>query len=96
MHFERKESRSSLTDQLDRDGAASQEDDPPEPVNILREEARFDEIIVWGHDSIPAADDSFAKGIEEWISFAEAVSNLSPIYQLALLTLICVDSRPRT
>lgn len=44
-----------------------------EPVMILKEEANFDAITVWGHDRLPAADDSFLKGIEEWVAFAEAV-----------------------
>lgn len=44
-----------------------------EPVKILKEEANFDAITVWGHDRLPAADDSFLKGIEEWVAFAEAV-----------------------
>ncbi len=45
----------------------------PERVEVLKEEASFDAITVWGHDRLPAADDSFLKGIEEWIAFAEAV-----------------------
>jgi Ribonuclease H2 non-catalytic subunit (Ylr154p-like) len=40
---------------------------------MLKEEAVFDTITVWGHDRLPAADDNFVKGLEEWISFAEAV-----------------------
>ncbi|KAF7512966.1 hypothetical protein GJ744_011232 [Endocarpon pusillum] len=44
-----------------------------EPVKILKEEANFDAITVWGHDRLPAADDSFLKGIEEWVAFAEAI-----------------------
>ncbi|ERF74310.1 hypothetical protein EPUS_01997 [Endocarpon pusillum Z07020] len=44
-----------------------------EPVKILKEEANFDAITVWGHDRLPAADDSFLKGIEEWVTFAEAI-----------------------
>lgn len=44
-----------------------------EPVRILEEEAVFQEFTVWGHETIPAADDPYVKGIEEWINFAEAV-----------------------
>jgi hypothetical protein len=46
-----------------------------EVVKILKEEARFDTITVWGHDRLPATDDIFVKGIDEWIAFAEAVRN---------------------
>ena len=44
-----------------------------EPVKILEAVATFDEFAVWGHDQLPAADDTFIKGIEEWIAFAEAI-----------------------
>jgi ribonuclease H2 subunit C len=29
--------------------------------------------VVWAHETIPAADDPYVKGVEEWIKFAEAV-----------------------
>ena len=44
-----------------------------EPVKILQAVATFDEFAVWGHDQLPAADDAFIKGTEEWIAFAEAI-----------------------
>ena len=48
----------------------------PEPVKVLEGNSTFDHMIVWGHDTLPAADDPFVKGVEEWIAFAEAVSLL--------------------
>lgn len=57
----------------DDDDDMAEQDDQPEPVKLLKEKAQFDEITVWGHDRLPAADDTFVKGIEEWIAFAEAV-----------------------
>lgn len=48
-----------------------------EPAKILESAARFDEVTIWGHDQVPAADDPFAKGIEEWIAFAEAIHSQS-------------------
>lgn len=50
-----------------------EEDELPEPVRMLEEVSTFDDIHVWGHDQVPASDDPFVKGIEEWISFAEAI-----------------------
>lgn len=50
-----------------------EEDEPPEPVKILDELSGFDEVVVWGHDHLPAMDDPFVKGVEEWIAFAEAL-----------------------
>ena len=29
--------------------------------------------MVWGHEILPAADDTFVKGVEEWVRFAETV-----------------------
>ena len=53
-----------------------EEEEPPEPVKTLEELATFDDVIVWGHDHIPNQDDTFVKGIEEWISFAEAIHGM--------------------
>jgi Ribonuclease H2 non-catalytic subunit (Ylr154p-like) len=55
------------------DESGPEDDEQREPVKILKEEAKFDEVTVWGHDRLPAVDDSFVKGIEEWIMFAAAV-----------------------
>lgn len=44
-----------------------------EPVKILESQATFDNFIVWGHEIPPAADDTFVKGVDEWIKLAEAV-----------------------
>lgn len=51
------------------------DDEPelPEPVKVVEQVSTFSELTIWGHDHIPASDDSFAKGVEEWISFAEAI-----------------------
>lgn len=45
-----------------------------EPVKVLDAQSTFDEFVVWGHEIMPAADDPFVKGVEEWMKFAEAVS----------------------
>ena len=47
--------------------------DGQEPVKVLEENGTFEEILVWGHDLPPPADDPFVKGVEEWIAFATAV-----------------------
>ena len=50
------------------------EDDlPEEPVKTLESQATFDNLVVWGHEIPPAADDTFVKGVDEWIKLAEAV-----------------------
>lgn len=57
----------------DEDKEGFEDETQDEPVKILKEEANFDDITIWGHDSLPAMEDAFIKGIEEWIGFAEAV-----------------------
>ncbi|KAL4957997.1 ribonuclease H2 non-catalytic subunit-domain-containing protein [Aspergillus filifer] len=51
----------------------NEEDEQAEPVKILEKQATFGDYIVWGHETIPAADDSFVKCVEEWVKFAEAM-----------------------
>jgi ribonuclease H2 subunit C len=60
----------------DNSASEAEEDDSkekPEPVKILQSTATFNEVMLWGHDMLPAPDDPFVKGIEEWIAFAEAI-----------------------
>lgn len=59
--------------------AGNMEDElPKEPVKILETQATFDNFVVWGHEISPAADDTFVKGVDEWIKLAEAVCNYNP------------------
>jgi ribonuclease H2 subunit C len=59
------------------DSEDAEDEEATEPVKILEAVATFDEVTVWAHDQIPAADDIFVKGIEEWIAFAEAIHSTS-------------------
>lgn len=59
----------------DQEGDLHDEDgDDEEEVKTIDEMGSFEEVVIWGHDSIADGDDAFVKGIGEWISFAEAVS----------------------
>jgi ribonuclease H2 subunit C len=55
------------------DGAEDAEAEPEEPVKIMEMQGTFDDFVVWGHETLPAADDIFVKGVEEWLQFADAV-----------------------
>ena len=57
------------------DGSLAEQDerDADEPIKILEEQASFDEVVLWGHESTPDENDPYMKGIEEWIVFAETV-----------------------
>lgn len=59
-------------------------------TKIMEQQNSFDEIVVWGHEAVPADDDVYVKGMQEWARFAEAVSllTLSAVQGLA-------DIRPR-
>jgi Ribonuclease H2 non-catalytic subunit (Ylr154p-like) len=72
----------------------SEEEAHSEVVKVLKEEAKFDMITVWGHDRFPEADDKFVKGINEWIAFAEAVWN--PNCRLAHADVVLADSHDQT
>ncbi|BDD55754.1 hypothetical protein MPDQ_007334 [Monascus purpureus] len=53
------------------------EDAEAESVKILEKQATFDELMVWDHEIVPAADDHFVKGVEEWLKLAEAIHTTS-------------------
>lgn len=55
------------------DDDKDEDEDEAEPVKILEEIGSFDEVMVWGHEQVPAGDDVFVRGMEEWIGFAEAI-----------------------
>jgi ribonuclease H2 subunit C len=50
------------------------EEDEEEPeVKIMEEQGTFDEILVWGHETVMDESDPYVRGLEEWIGFAEQV-----------------------
>lgn len=58
------------------------EDDRPDEIGVVESVASFDGVTVWGHGSAPATEDEpYARGVEEWIAFAQAVSR-SPTHDL--------------
>jgi ribonuclease H2 subunit C len=52
-----------------------EEDEPIAETKIIEERATFEEVMIWGHEhTADTTEDPYMKGMEEWISFAEAVS----------------------
>ncbi|KAI7213995.1 hypothetical protein KC333_g6266 [Hortaea werneckii] len=48
------------------------------PVRMLETKGTFDALTIWGHEHVPLdgeEEDEFARGIGEWIGFAEAIHN---------------------
>jgi ribonuclease H2 subunit C len=37
-------------------------------------------MMVWGHEHLPAADDVYVKGVEEWVRFAETVCSFFSLF----------------
>lgn len=64
----------------DMDQEEDQEDEQPEETTALDEVADFDALTVWGHEALPhEKENPFARGVSEWIKFAEAVWIPSPL-----------------
>jgi ribonuclease H2 subunit C len=52
-------------------------EEPPE-VNVMEEQSKFDDIMVWGHEALPEdTSDPYVRGMEEWIAFATEVCSAS-------------------
>lgn len=65
-------SRSAAHDEQDE--AEDEDEEAPEDVRVVQEIASFNNITVWGHESIPSStEDPYSKGIEEWMTFAQSV-----------------------
>jgi len=63
-----------LPSQTNNGGMADDtEMEPEEPVKILEKQGIFDEFVVWAHEEVPAVDDVYVKGVEEWLNLAEVV-----------------------
>ncbi|KAA8649951.1 uncharacterized protein ATNIH1004_002630 [Aspergillus tanneri] len=56
--------------------SANEEVEQDDPVKVLEKQATFDEIVVWGHEAVPASDDTFVKGVEEWAKMAKVMHSL--------------------
>jgi ribonuclease H2 subunit C len=55
------------------DDSDDDEDEPSEPVKIFEHVSDVKEITVWGHDQMPATDDAYHKGVDEWLAFAQTI-----------------------
>ena len=63
---------SNITSQEDNE---DEDNEAEGETKVLEEVADFSSLMVWGHERAPdEKEDSIARGINEWIGFAEAVS----------------------
>lgn len=56
----------------DDDGEDGEDGEETKEIHGL---GSFDEVVLWGHETMVAEDDAFSKGMGEWIEFAEVVSS---------------------
>ena len=60
-------------------GIEAEDANTPKEIDtmIMEQHATFSDVIVLDHEAVPASDDVYVKGMEEWIHFAEAVCYLA-------------------
>lgn len=63
------------------------------PLGTLETEAKFDEMVIWGHESMAeAASDPYARGMEEWMQLsAQACYSLLLSFFLVVIMLTCIQ-----
>lgn len=48
------------------------------PLGALETQAEFDEMVIWGHESMAdAVSDPYARGVEEWVQLSSQVRESS-------------------
>lgn len=54
------------------------------PLGALETQAEFDEMVIWGHESMAdAVSDPYARGVEEWVQLSSQVcESLSLVFLL--------------
>lgn len=59
------------------------------PLGALEAQAEFDEMVIWGHESVAEASaDPYVRGVDEWMTLAEQVRVTSIDVRLPLI--LCV------
>ena len=59
-------------------------------LRVMEQVAEIDDFVIWGHDEVPdRSEDSFTKGVEEWIATATAVG----LTLLEVVVACCANAR---
>ena len=58
-------------------GCEGEEEGEVMEVGVLKEVGSFDGVVLWDHEKLVEADDPYAKGLEEWIAFADKVRDVT-------------------
>ncbi|RDL39969.1 Uncharacterized protein BP5553_04309 [Venustampulla echinocandica] len=60
------------------EGSEGDEDAEEVPgVKVVEEMSEFDDIMIWGHETLADETDPYMKGVEEWVLFAERIHSHS-------------------
>lgn len=68
-----------------RDDNKSGTSDVEIAISKMDNVAEFGGLVIWGHESVIEPENIFVKGANEWVAFAENVSDLNPAIQRATL-----------
>jgi ribonuclease H2 subunit C len=50
------------------------EDEEAEPeIKVMEEIADFEEILVWGHETVVDETDGYVRGVGEWLSWCDSI-----------------------
>ena len=62
-------------DEEDRHSMNADDDDAEDkiPLESMDQVSRFQNITVWEHEVVPSAEESFSKGVNEWLAFAQVI-----------------------
>lgn len=53
---------------------AEEEAEDDVPLGALEKQAEFEEMVIWGHESMAdAVSDPYARGVEEWVHLSSQV-----------------------
>lgn len=52
----------------------AEEDEEEMPLGALETKAEFEEMVIWGHETMAdAAQDPYVRSVEEWVQLSEQV-----------------------
>jgi ribonuclease H2 subunit C len=55
-------------------GVEGEDEETAEPeIKVMEEIAEFEEIIVWGHETVVDETDGYVRGVGEWLSWCDSI-----------------------
>lgn len=80
---EKKDAPRTEAPRLDEPEVVDLEAEDELPLGVLETQAEFDEMVIWGHESMAeAVSDPYARGVEEWMQLSSRVRENCPFWSL--------------